>query len=324
MKLFSLIAATSVFLCAQAPRQLPITDMPRETVIAKADGKPITAGEVRDILGVGDPKAINMASMNPEQFLVNISVMKFLAAEADKAHLAEESPLKEELQYMRNQIVANAMVNRYREVYNVPDTAIEEFYKKNSSRYEQASIKAIVIGFCPALATPTGTSDEELRRIAKEAFDNAHCESKHSEAEGRAIAAKVEAELKAGADFVKLVAKYSEDKESQEVGGDYPLVTRTSSYKDEIKSGVFALKTGDISEPIRSGNYLYIIKVKERTVQPLAAVHEPIVQELKQKHFTDWMQEISVRFKPVIDRPDFFVKPTDPKPNGPAQLVPQP
>jgi peptidyl-prolyl cis-trans isomerase C len=324
MKHFALLAAASAFLCAQGPRQLPINNLPPDTVVAKSDGKAITAGEVRALLEMGDASALNLARMDPERFLGSVFVMKYLAAEAEKAKLAEESPLKEELKYMMDRVIANAMVNRIREVYNVPDEDITAFYNQNTNRYEQSFIKAIVIGFCPTKAQPTGTSDEALKQAAMAEFAVVHCDAKHDQKEASEIAAKVVAKIRAGADYVKMVKEYSEDAESKEADGDYPLVTRTSSYKDEIKSAVFAMSTGQVSDPVRSGNYFYIIKIRERTVQPLDAVREQIVQELKQKHFTDWMQQISVRFKPTIERPDFFVRPTDQKPGGPAQLVPPP
>ena len=313
MKHFVLLAAAAAFLCAQAPRQLPINNLPPDTVVAKSDGKTITAGEVRALLEIGDPTAVNIATMDPDQFLGSVFFMKYLAAEAEKAKLADESPLKDELKYLHDRIIANAMLNRVREVYNVPDEDITAFYNRNTNRYEQSFIKAIVIGSCPPMAQPAGTSDEALKEAAKHAFDSAHCDAKHDEKEGSAIAAKIMAKIRAGEDFVKLVKEYSEDDLSKENNGDWPLVTRTSSSPDVIKAAVFALNSGQVSEPVRSGNYLYIIKIRERTVQPLDAVREPIVQELKQKHFTDWMQQISVRFKPTIERPDFFVRPTDPE-----------
>ncbi len=324
MKLFVLFAASAALVCAQAPTALPINTLPPDTVVAKADGKSITAGQIRTLLESGDPSAVNLAQTDPERFLGSVFVMQFLSSEGDKAHLADESPLKEQLQYLRDRVVANAMVNRIRETYYPATEEINASYAKNSSRYEQAFIKAIVIGFCPPLAQPNGTTDEDLKKAAMEAFSAAHCEAKHTEEEARTIAAKAEARVRAGEDFVKLVNEFSEDEESKAAAGDFPLVTRTSSYSNEIKSTVFSLKNGEVSDPVRSGNYLYIIKIRERSVQPIDAVREPIIQELKQKHFTDWMQEISVRFKPVIERPDFFIKPADKKPAGPAQLVPQP
>jgi peptidyl-prolyl cis-trans isomerase C len=324
MKLFALVAASAVFVCAQAPRQLPINNLPPDTIVATSDGKPITAGEIAGLLAIGDPKMINLATMDPDQFLGSIFLMRYLTGEADKIHLAEESPWKEQLQYVRNQIIASAMVNRMRETYYVPEEAVEDFYKKNSDRYEQAWIKVIVIRSCAPMPKPAGTSDAALKDIAKGVLEHNNCDAKRDDAEGMAFAQKIMARIRAGEDFVKLVKEYSEDGDSKATDGDFGLVTRTSSYKDEIKSAVFSLKDGEVSEPVRSGNYLYIIKIKEHSVQPLTAVREPIVQDLKQKHFTEWMQQMSVRLKPTIERPDFFVKPTDPKPKGPAQLVPQP
>lgn len=323
MKLLVLCSAAAALACAQGPRVLPINTLPPDTVVARADGKAITAGEIRTLLEVGDPSAVNLAKLDPDRFLGSVFVMRYLASEAEKNHLPDESPLKEELEYLRQRVIANAMINRIRESYNVPSEDIDAFYAKNSSRYEQAFIKVIVIGFCPSIVQPPGTSDEDLKKAAMAAFGAAHCEAKHTEEEAKAIAAKAVARIRAGEDFVKLVNEYSEDKESKAAAGDFPLVTRASSYSNEIKSAVFAMKNGEVSDPVRSGNSFYIIKIRERTVQPLNAVLEPIIQELKQKHFTDWMQQISVRFKPTIERPDFFVKPTDQKP-GPPQLVPQP
>jgi hypothetical protein len=312
MKFAVLLAACAACVCAQPPRALPLADMPPDTVVARSDGKPITAGEIRALLGSGDPAAVNLVKTDPERFLGSVFVMRYLATEAEKNHLPEESPLKEELQYMRDRIVANAMINRVRESFNVPDEEINAYYAKNSSRYQTAFIKAITIAFCPSIIQPKGTSTADIAQAAKDALNAAHCDAKRSEDEARAIAAKVLARAKAGEDFVKLVKEYSDDKETKDSGGDFPLVTPTSSYPAEIKNAVFALKDGEVSEPVKSGKYLYVIKIRERQVQPVDAVREPIVQELKQKHFTDWMQSISVRFKPTIERPDFFGQPAAP------------
>jgi len=325
MKLIALAAVSAAFVCAQAPRALPLTDLPADTVVARSDGKPITAGEIRSLLSSGDPSAVNLAKTDPERFLGSVFVMRFLASEAAKNHLADQSPLKEEIQYIVDRIVANAMINRIRENYQVPEADVNAFYTRNSSRYEQAFIKAITVGFCPTIVPKTGTTDAEIAAAAKAAFDAANCQSKHSEDEARAIAAKIVARARAGEDFAKLVKEFSEDEMSKDSGGDYPVVTATSSYKEEIKKAVFALKEGEVSDPVRSGNYLYILKMRERTVLPLNSVMEQIMQELKQKHFTDWMQEVAIRFKPVIEHPEFFVKPPEQqKPAGPEKSVPQP
>jgi hypothetical protein len=320
MKLFALAAASAAFLCAQAPLQLPINPLPPETVVAVSDGKPITAGEIRTWLESGDPRLINLAKQNPEQLIGSVVVMRYLAGEAERRGIAEQSPWKEQLKIYHDSILETAMINRIREEYMVPEEAINDFYDHNSARYEQARIKVIAIGFCPAPPS-SGTSVEDIKKAAQAAVEMGHCKSKRPENEAHDIAVGLVGKLRAGADFVKLVAQYSEDADSKATEGDFGLITRDNSFPAEIKQAVFSLSQDNVSDPVRSGNFFYIIKIKEKAVQPISVVHEQIIQELKQKHFTDFMTELTKRFKPVIERSDFFVTPTAPKSGGPPQLI---
>jgi hypothetical protein len=308
MKLFALVAASAAVFCAQAPAQSPVTKLPPDTVVATSDGKPITAGEILSILESGDPQAIGLARNSPEQFLGSVFVTRYLAAEAEKQHLAEQSPLKEQLKYILDRLMSGAAMNQIRESYSVPEEAINDFYAHNRSRYEFARIKVITIGFCPTVPKNLGTSDEAIAEAAKAAVAASGCTNKHTEEQAHDMAVGIVGRLRGGEDFVKLVAQYSEDPDSKATEGDFGLVTRDGAFKQEIKDAVFQLKDDDVSDPIRSGNFFYIIKIKERGVQPLTTVHEAIIQELKQKHFTDTMSELQKRFKPVITRPDFFTK----------------
>jgi hypothetical protein len=324
MKIFVLAAACAAVVCAQAPLQLPIADLPPDTIIAKSDGKPITAGEIRHLLESGDPRLLSMAKQNPENLIGSIVVMRFLAAEGEKIHITDQSPWKEQLQIYHDSIIETAMINRIREAYAVPDQLIDDYYAHNQSRYEMARIKVIAIGFCPVVPTEAGTSDAAIAEAAKAALAASGCTNKHTEEKAHDIALGIVGQLRGGADFVKAVAKYSEDDDSKATEGDFGLVTRDNSFKQEIKDAVFALRDGDVSDPVKSGNFFYIIKIKERAVQPLGNVRETIVQELKQKHFTDFMNDLTKRFKPEILRTDFFTTQTGQKPGGPPQLIPKP
>ena len=317
MKLFALVAACAAFLCAQAPQPPAAASLPDDTVVATFDGgKPITAGEIRSLLALGNPGMNAMARKSPDQFLGNIAVLRYLAAEAEKAHIADESPLKEQLKWAHDQIVSQAMLNRIREIYSVPEPDIDEYYAENKSRYEQAWIKVIVLGFCPAAPKPTGTSIDDMKKAAQAIFEHDNCASHRSEEEALALGTKLVAQIRGGEDFVADVKKYSEDDDSKATDGDFGLVTRDNSFRPEIKAAVFSLKDGEISDPIRSGASFYIVKIKEKSVQPLSNVMETIVSDLKQKHFNDWLTDINKRFKPVIEHPEFFAAPDAPKPGA--------
>ena len=182
MKIFALVAAAAAVLCAQ-PVQLPIADLPPDTVVATSGGKPITAGEIRSILMSGDPRSVNMAKNSPEQFLGAVLLNRYLAGVAEKEHLADQSPLKEQMAFINNSFLAGAAMNFIRETYSVPEEAISDFYTHNQSRYDMARIKVIAIGFCPV--APTGTSEEAIKQQAIIALG---CKQKHTEEQAHQLA----------------------------------------------------------------------------------------------------------------------------------------
>ncbi len=317
MKLFALAATCAACLCAQAPPAY--TSLPDDTVIANADGKPITAGQIRSMLSLGDAAMNSMARQNPDQFLGSIALLRYLADEGNKAHLADESPLKEQLQNIKDRLVGNTMLNRIRETYNVPESAVNEYYAQNQDKYTQAWIKVIVIGFCPAVPKAKGTSVDDLKKAAADILAHDNCSSKRSEQEALDEGTAIVGRIRAGEDFVKFVKAVSEDDDSKATDGDFGLVTHENSFRPEIKAAVFALKDGAISDPIRSGASFYIIKIKDKSVQPLSSVLESVISDLKQKHFTEWMTEVQKRFKPEIKHPEFFAAPAPPKPAAPQK-----
>jgi peptidyl-prolyl cis-trans isomerase C len=307
MKTCILVALFSVALCAQGPVQSPVGGMPPETVVANIDGKDITAGEVRKMMETWPPNLIQQYKTNPSFALEQAYIMRYLTVEGDKLKLADQSPLKEQLELMRSNVIAGAMVNRERDGYQVPDQAINDFYSRNQSRWERAKIKVIAIGFKPAIAAPAGTSPEALRKAAEDAVAAAHSQTQRSEAEAKTLADELVKKLRAGATFGKFVADYSEDPVSKASSGDFGTVTRNGgSFSDDIKRVVFALKAGEISEPVKQATSLYIIRLEDRTVQPLNEVASTIVDELKQKHLDEFMKSMQQRFTPVVKRPDFF------------------
>ena len=116
-------------------------------------------------------------------------------------------------------------------------------------------------------------------------------------------------QLRGGADFAKLVAQYSEDAASKAAGGDFGVIKAVSEYPAELKSAVFALKPGEISEPIRQPTAYYIVRLEEKGTQPVDEVREPIVQALRNEHMNQWMKDMNASYQAVIKDPDFFKAP---------------
>ena len=102
------------------------------------------------------------------------------------------------------------------------------------------------------------------------------------EVEGRAKAVKVLQELKGGGDFAELAKRYSDDPNKGK-GGDLGFFSKGQMVK-QFEDAAFALKEGELSEPVRTPFGYHIIKVEkiedERT-KALSEVRDDIVKILK-------------------------------------------
>lgn len=288
-----------------------------DTVVAVIAGVSVTAGDVGKIMQFAPPNLVQQFKQNPQLALSVAFQMQYLTDEAEKMHLDQQEPTKGTLEAMlkwqKENILANAMVNQLNNGYQVTEDQINEFYKSHESRYEEAKIKIILIGYKPSgLSTDakSGESvDDKLKREAEQAVKNEHVLNNRSEAEARTLADDLVKQLRGGADFAALVAKYSDDKESKDAGGDFGVpIKATSSFAPEIKKVVFDLKKGEISEPLQQVNSFYIIRLEDKTVQPLKDVLESIVKELRDQHMSSTLKDLNDRFAPQVLRPDFFIQ----------------
>jgi len=79
----------------------------------------------------------------------------------------------------------------------------------------------------------------------------------------RELIERVQAELEAGADFAELAAEHSEDAGSTGKGGELQVFTR-GDMAEAFSDAAFALKPGELSQPVTSPFGLHLILVHER------------------------------------------------------------
>jgi peptidyl-prolyl cis-trans isomerase C len=312
MRACILTIAFASALLAQAPPQLLQAPLGPDTVVAAVAGINVTIADIEKMLVGAPQQAAQSLQQNPQGTIQQLFLMRHLAEEGEKAKLGELSPYKEQLEFARASVLANLMLNQQRDGYTVTGEDIEKFYKLNESRWTQAKIKIIFIGFKPSApaAAKAGLKPEDIADAARQAFNAAHSPSDRSEEEASKLASDLVQQLRTGADFVKLVAQYSDDSSSKGNAGDFGSpVTPTSSFSDDFKKSILALKQGEISDPLKQPNGFYIVRVEEKSVQALNSVREPIIQELRKTHLDEFMKELSSRYQPSVLRPDFFLQP---------------
>jgi parvulin-like peptidyl-prolyl isomerase len=114
---------------------------------------------------------------------------------------------------------------------------------------------------------------------------------RHILVSSKALADELEAQLKNGADFATLAKKYSKDAASAPVGGN---VTITKGHSiPEFEKAAFALKVGEISEPVQTRYGWHIIQALAPATSggetPLSSVSARLRSSLlKTKKQADW------------------------------------
>jgi parvulin-like peptidyl-prolyl isomerase len=123
----------------------------------------------------------------------------------------------------------------------VTDAEAEDFYKQNPDKFkmpEQVRASHILVKIEPDATPQVVTAKEKA---------------------AQAIADRV----KKGEDFAKLAKELSEDPSAKENSGDLNFFTREQMVP-EFSKAAFAMKKGEISDPVRSEFGYHIIKVTDR------------------------------------------------------------
>jgi len=306
-KCFVVLCLAAAAASAQAPRRESTSP-----VVMTVDGKDVTAADVQKILELGQPDFLKQYQTNPQGALMNWYVMLQLGREGERLKLDQASPLKEQFETIKSNLLASAMLNYELNSYPVSAEMVETYFNAHHAQYEQAHFKAIYIRFKPAENRSPGTSAEAMQRAAQEAL--AATLTERSEADAAALAAEIVKQLRAGADFSKLVETYSEDKISQAKGGDFGVVKIGGTYPEDFRKSIMALEKGAIGDPIRQPTGYYIVRVEEKGVAPIDQVRTEITETSRQQHLTQWMQDMNARFNPVIKDPSFFAPKQQPTP----------
>ncbi len=295
--------------------------IPPDTVVAKIDGRDVTAAEVQKAMR-GWPQDVELKyQQNPVPTMQRAFMTLYLAAEADKHQLGEDQLWKEQIEKVRAEILANAMATYEHDHFPISEQDIIKYYEPNKSRFEQATIRIIKIGFKEPM--PKGTSAEDVKKAAEIVVQNEHAPNR-SEADAQALATDIVKKLRGGADFVALVKQYSEDADSKAADGVYGKLTPASNYPAEMKKTIFALQAGGISDPVRQANALYIIRRDEKSFLSIDEVRQTIAFEIRNQHLQVFGNELNKRFTPVILKPEFFLPTGPPRQAQPPKPQAQP
>ena len=186
----------------------------------------------------------------------NLEPSKAEIEEYYQTHLADfDWPEMRKLNYLRFQVAD------FEKSVQVSEAELKEFYEQGRERYIKEPEKARFRHILVKLDAKAGEADSE---------------------KARQKAQNIYQELKSGSDFAELAKKFSDDPGSAAEGGDLGEHPR-GSFIPEFEEAGYALKVGEISQPVRSQFGFHIIKLESLTpaeYEPLAKVRDEIKKDL--------------------------------------------
>ena len=174
------------------------------------------------------------------------------------------------------QLISDKVQKEVTKDVKVSDEDIEEYYNKNKKLYRQPP-------------------NRKVRHILVKANQ-------------RALAQRLYSQLAGGADFAKIAKRYSIDPSAKTTGGTF-TVTKGGAFDPKFTSASFALRTGQISKPVKSQFGWHLIEAlgpeRPAGTLPLSQVKESIRQQLlqqkKSKAAADWFNDLRKEYEDKVE-----------------------
>lgn len=244
----------------------------------------------------------NMQQRARRQFATRYSSALVMSRKAEQLGLDKDPKFQERMQLARTQILSQQLNQALQEkASQVSDADIEDYYKKNSSEFEEAELTRIFIPHIQQLPTPkvklTDAQDKKRTEV--------------SEATMKSEATKLHARAVAGESFNKL------QEEAFVVAGiksKSPTTSMGKVRRSNLPPGQVAamdLPTGKISDVMSDQSGYFIYKAGAKDTPPLDQVKDEIRGTLVGEHMQAAMKEVQDSATPVLNN-DYF------GPEGPA------
>lgn len=257
-----------------------------DPVIVSAGGISVRKSEFEAALASLPPQMQQQAQGEARrQFAEEYLRMRVLAAKGAAAGVQNDPDVARQLRMTRDNVIANAMIARIGKTITVSDADLRKLYDANQSQYELVRARHILIAFKGSPAAQQGK--KEL-----------------SDAEAKAKADSIRAQLAAGADFAELAKKESDDTGSGANGGDLGAF-RHGQMVPQFDSAAFALKVGEISPVVRTQFGYHVLKVESRAKEEFDDVKPDLERAEKQKRLQAAIDSLNGAVKPVFN-PAYF------------------
>ncbi len=271
---------------------------PTQVVLTIGDRK-ITAAEFDQIIAsLPVQYQSNARGAGRKQFAEQVVRIFLLADEGHRRKLDETSAYKIQSAFQSANMLAGLAYEQIGKDATVGTAEVQKYYDAHKGEFERVKAKHILIR---AQGSPLA-----VRPGQKEL----------TEAEALAKALEIRKKIEGGADFAELARVESDDTSSGGIGGDLGFFGRNQMVPP-FEEAAFAMKAGELSQPVKTPFGFHIIKVEARESKTLEEmkpeIEKRIRPEMASKNLEDMQKNAAVKYDPA-----FFGPAPAPAPPAPA------
>lgn len=245
---------------SQPSKDVPAID-PNAVVIEVGDTK-ITAGQFKELVKSLPQQYQEIAGGEGRRaFAQNLAEIYAMAQEARKRNLDKDKSTALQIEFQKDNLLAQSMYQTISQTAQVTDADVQAYYDAHRNEFETLTGRHILIRM-KGSPVPLGPGKQDL-----------------TDDEAKAKAESIRKRLQAGEDFAKIAKEESDDTGSGDKGGDLGEFGKGMMVAP-FEQAAFALKPGEISEPVHSEFGYHIIQIQEHKTKTLAELKPTIQSQL--------------------------------------------
>ncbi len=277
-----------------APTTAPVD--PAKVVLTVGDQK-ITAADFNAFIADLPPQYQQMAQGPGKRMIAEDLVkLKLMAAEARKQSMDNDPKVKRQLGLMQEQVLASALQEKLSK--NVDDAAEKKYYDDHKAEYETLTARHILIR-TPGSRVPLGQGKKEM-----------------TEEQSKTKADDVRKRVAGGEDFAIVAKAESDDVGSGAEGGSLGTFGHGQMVK-AFDDAAFALKDGEISQPIKTQFGYHIIQAQSHKAKSFEEAKQEIERKLVPETLDKTIDGLKKANKVDLDE-SFFGPPAPPQSGFPG------
>lgn len=236
----------------------------------------------------GLPEQVREQARGPakRQLAEQIVELKILAQEARRRKVDQKPSVQAQVTLQVERALAQALIQDMLANAATSEEALKALYEKSKDQHERVKARHILIRF-QGSRVPLKPDQKDL-----------------TEAEALAKTQEIRKRLLAGEDFAAVAKAESDDTGSGANGGDLGQFGR-GQMVPEFEDAAFKLKTGELSEPVRTPFGYHLIKVDEHSSRGFEEVKGELEQQLKPEYVKSLIEELKRKTPVVIDEKYF-------------------